>query len=231
MATIAAKSIARRPGALYFPLVTSLMVALSVLAFSDNLFTDIGQPSNSDPKMIVHSIFAAAWVIGFAAQSWLIYLGRIAAHRRLGQWIFAVAAGMVVTTVNLFVAKFRGFAAMDAEVLANRLLMLVFIACAILAYRRRSRPDWHKRLLLIGTMALLEPVLARVYDPIFGPFLPAVMSEQLDTGLFLAFLFSAWLALLGSLWIYDRRVMGKVHPVTLAGSLAIIAINLAVHLA
>ncbi|MFM5884917.1 MAG: hypothetical protein ACKOQ3_06265 [Novosphingobium sp.] len=230
MATRAAQRPPRRPGALYFPVVTTLLVGLSFMAFWDNLVTDVGQPSNSDPKMVVHALFAAAWVIAFAAQAWLVYLGRIAVHRRIGQWIFAIGGAMVLSTLYLFIAKFRGFAAMEPEVIANRLLMVVFVVCNVLAYLRRSRPDWHKRLLLVGTMALLEPVLARLYDPLFGPFLPKVMSETTDMALFLTYLFGVWLAFLSSLALYDRRIIGRVHPATLGGSGAIAACNVAAFL-
>lgn len=230
MAKTTMRRAGRRPGALYFPVVSTLLVGLSVLAFADNLITDIHQPSNSDPQMVVHGLIAAAWVFLFAAQAWLIYFGRIAAHRRLGPWVFAVAAGLALSTLYLFVSKFHGWAAMESEVLANRLLLPVFVFCTVLAYARRNRPDWHKRLLLIGTMALLEPVLARIYDPLFGPLLPAKMSETLDMFLFLSFLFTSWLGLIGSLWLYDRLVIGRVHRVTIVGSGAIVAINALVYL-
>jgi hypothetical protein len=41
----------------YFSIVSVLLLFLSVVAFSDNLFTDVGQPSNRDPKLIVHGLF------------------------------------------------------------------------------------------------------------------------------------------------------------------------------
>lgn len=230
MATAAANQAARRPGALYFPVVTSLLVVLSFAAFWDNLVSDVGQPSNSDPKMIVHALFAAAWVIAFAVQAWLIYLGQVGSHRRVGQWIFAIGGGMVLSTLYLFVARFRGFAAMEPEVIANRLLMAAFVVCAVLAYRFRNRPDRHKRLLLVGTFALLEPILARIYDPLTGPFLPAEMSETLDMTLYLSWLAAVWLAFPVSLALYDRRVQGRVHPVTLAGGGAIVALNAVAYL-
>jgi len=215
----------RRPRALYFPAITSLLLVLSIAAFSDNLFTDIHQPSNSDPQMIVHGLFGAAWVGLFAAQAWLVYLGRAGWHRRLGQYAFIVGAGMVLTTAYLFYSRFNGFAAMDAEVIANRLLLPVFIVCAVLAWRNRQRPEWHKRLLLIGTMALLEPVLARIYDPFFGWLIPTTISKALDDALFLTYLFGTWAALVASLWLYDRAMQGRVHPVTKWGSGAIAAMN------
>ncbi len=230
MATVSITRKHRKPGALYFPIVTLMLAGLSFLAFSDNLITDVGQPSNSDPRMVVHGLFAAAWILLFTAQAWLIYLGRIALHRRIGTWVFVVGAAMAAATLYLFVSKFRGWSVMSPEVLANRLLLPVFVICGGLAYWRRNRADWHKRLLLIGTMALLEPVLARVYDPLLGPFLPRNISAELDTALFFAFLFGSWTALVGSLWIYDRITIGRVHTVTARGSAAIAAVNLFAYL-
>ena len=230
MASIASIRKERHPAALYFPVVTTLLLTSSLLAFSDNLFTDVHQPSNSDPQMVVHGLFAAAWVSLFAVQAWLIYLRKITAHRKLGQTVFVVAVGLVISTLYLFISKFHGWAAMEPEVLANRLLLPVFVICAALAWQRRNRADWHKRLLLVGTMALLEPVLARTYDPLTGWMLPAKMSEALDTALFVSYLFGTWLAFLGSLWLYDRAVIGRIHPVTLAGSAAIVAFNAVAYL-
>jgi hypothetical protein len=206
-----------------------LLLILSLVAFSDNLFTDVHQPSNSDPQMIVHGLFAAAWVAVFATQAWLVYLGRTGWHRHLGQYAFVAGAGMVLTTAYLFYSRFHGFAAMEAEVIANRLLLPVFIVCAVLAWRNRQRPEWHKRLLLVGTMALLEPVLARTYDPFFAWLIPADIDKTLDEALFLTYLFVSWAALMASLWIYDRAATGTVHRVTKWGSGAIAAMNAAAY--
>lgn len=218
-------TIDRQPGALYFPVMTSLLLVLALAAFSDNLFTDVHQPSNSDPQMIIHGLCGAAWAGLFAVQAWLVNLRRVSRHRQLGQWAFAAAAGLILSTLYLFYSRFKGFAVMSPEVVANRLLLPVFIVCVVLAWRNRSRPDWHKRLLLIGTLALQEPVLARLYDPFLSWMIPADIDLTLDTALFLSYLFGSWLALIGSLWLYDRARLGRVHPVTRWGSLSIVASN------
>lgn len=46
----------------YFSAVTGLILALSIWAFSDNLIWDIGQPSNRDPKFVIHGLFWLAWM-------------------------------------------------------------------------------------------------------------------------------------------------------------------------
>ncbi|MBX2965552.1 MAG: hypothetical protein KF845_05355 [Cyclobacteriaceae bacterium] len=39
----------------YFLVAGTLLLILSFIAFSDNLITDVGQESNSDPKFIMHT--------------------------------------------------------------------------------------------------------------------------------------------------------------------------------
>ena len=231
MARQAQLRIDRRPTALYFPAVTTLLLMLSLVAFSDNLFTDIHQPSNSDPQMIIHGLFAASWMALLATQAWLVNLRIVELHRRIGPYAFLAGAGMALTTAYLFYSRFKGFAAMEAEVIANRLLLPVFIASAWLAWRNRRRPDWHKRLLLVGTFALLEPITARIYDPLFGWAIPLDIDKTLDDQIFLIYLFGTWAALLASLWWYDRAVAGRIHPVTKWGGGAIAAMNAIAYMA
>jgi hypothetical protein len=50
----------------YFQIVSTFLLVLSFIAFSDNLITDIGQESNSDLKFIIHGLFMfviIGWVI------------------------------------------------------------------------------------------------------------------------------------------------------------------------
>ena len=47
----------------YFFWASFFLLFLSVFAFSDNLFYDVKQESNSDPKFIIHGLFFLAWFI------------------------------------------------------------------------------------------------------------------------------------------------------------------------
>ena len=69
------------PSETYFSIVSVLLLVLSVVAFSDNLFTDVGQPSNRDPKFIVHGVFGLAWYVLLATQANLVR-ARVGRHRR-----------------------------------------------------------------------------------------------------------------------------------------------------
>jgi hypothetical protein len=213
----------------YFPVVFILLFALSLAAFWDNLVTDVGQPSNSDPKMIVHAFFAAAWMLTLVVQSAFIRAGNVRLHRRLGTAGFIAALGVTLSTLYLFVAKWKGWALMEPEVQANRLLLPAFAVFILLAYRNRRRPDFHKRLVLAGTLFLLEPILARLYDPYLVPVLPDAVNRW-DAVAYLVYLAGTWSAFYLSLFAYDRLVLRRIHPVSLTGFAMAIAINAVVYL-
>ncbi|MGX7926577.1 hypothetical protein ACWPMX_08395 [Tsuneonella sp. HG094] len=200
----------------------TLLLVMSILAFSDNLFIDVGQPSNRDPKMIAHSVFALGWVVLLAVQAWLVQSGRTARHRAIGPWAFVVAAGLCVTTAFVFYASFKGIAAMSSDVVANRLLLPMFAVFTFLAWQNRSRPERHKRYLLLGTLALLSPIVSRLFGPVALLYYPDPGASEADFAFFL-FLLCTWGGLIASLWVHDWRTLRRVHPITLVGSALIVS--------
>ncbi len=63
-----------------FPAVTTLLLALSVWGFSDNLLWDVGQPSNRDPKLVVHGVFCLAWMLVLCVQAHLVRVKSTRSH-------------------------------------------------------------------------------------------------------------------------------------------------------
>jgi hypothetical protein len=208
------------PSPAYFAITTTTLLVLSVVAFSDNLFTDIGQPSNRDPKFVVHGLLGLAWYLLLALQANLVRVRNLRLHRRLGVATFLVGLGVTLSTLWVFVAVWKGWGAMSAEARANRLLLPGFALALMLAWRWRRRADWHKRLILAGTFLMLGPVLARCYDPLVVSWLeliaPAFMARVDEVG-FLVFFAGLWIGAFASLAWYDRRTLQRVHPVTSAG--------------
>lgn len=213
----------------HFPVGCALLLGLSLIAFWDNLVSDVSQPSNSNPAMIVHGLFLLAWVILLHAQALLPRLGRTDLHRRMGPYVFLIALGVVVSTVWLFVAVWKGWAAVRPEVLANRILLPSFALCLAAAYRLRRQAEWHKRLVYCGTLLLSEPVLARTFDPLVVPMLPP-MAPGADMPLFYAYMILVWTAFFAALLIYDRLRQARFHPVSI-GSLTWVYLVYAVSFA
>ena len=205
----------------YFSNVSVLLLALSIVAFSDNLFTDIGQPSNRDPKFIVHGIFGLAWYVLLATQANLVRVRNLLLHRKLGIATFIVAIGVTLSTLYLFVVLWKGWPNMEPDVRANRLLLPGYAVCLLLAWRLRARSDWHKRLIFVGTFFMLGPVLDRIYDPLVmswaKPMFPLLYTKQVDEIGFLMFRWGCWIGFFLSLALYDWKTLRYVHRVTLAG--------------
>lgn len=187
----------------YFVIVGALLVTLSVIGFSDNLLTDIGQPSNRDPKFVVHGLFWFAWLGVFVAQAALVRRGDLRLHRRLGVLGFGAAVGVVLSTLFVFVAVWRGWSVMPVHVKATRMFLACYALCVYLAWRNRRRPDWHKRLNYVGTLFVLLPILDRAAGHLPVPW-----------G---AFMLVTWNGFFVSLFAYDFAVAKRIHPVTWAG--------------
>jgi len=204
----------------YFSVTAALLLFLGVVAFSDNLFTDVGQASNRDPKFIVHGLFGLAWSVLLVVQANLVRVRRVALHRRLGIATFLVGVGVTLSTLYLFVVLWKGWDQMAVQVRANRLLLPGFALCLALAWWHRGRADWHKRLVFAGSFLMLGPVLSRAYDPLvvswMEPLFP-VFTARVDEVGFLAFFIGLWIGFFLSLMVHDWRTLRRVHPVTLAG--------------
>jgi hypothetical protein len=210
-----------RPWSAYFSIVSVLLLILSVVAFSDNLFTDIGQPSNSDPKFIIHGLFGLAWYVLLATQANLIRVRNLRLHRKLGIATFIVAIGVTLSTLYLFVVLWKGWANMEPEVRANRLALPGYALCLLLAWQRRAQPEWHKRLIFVGTFFMLAPVLDRDYDPLImswaEPLFPELYTPKVDEVGYLVFRWGSWVGFFLSLALYDWRTRGAIHRATAAG--------------
>jgi hypothetical protein len=170
-------------------------------------------PGPLTPIIHVHGVIFTAWMILLVVQARLVASHRVVIHRRLGLLSIPLAILLIgVGSVTALQAVLRGVAppGIDArQFLVVPLFALVVFGVlygAAIAYR--SRPQAHKRLMLLATMALLPPALARwiVFYLGFGP--PVVLA--------LATLFVVPLVL------WDFRTRGRLHPATLWGGLFLV---------
>ena len=168
------------------------------------------------PLVIVHGALFLAWLILFIVQSRLIGGGRIALHRRLGVVGGALALSMIVVGYRASIeAARRGF---KIDRLHDPFAFLVFplgdisafAVLVALALWFRKRRMAHKRLMLLATAgALMNAPLAhliadfRVLDP-----MPFVILLPM-------------LVLLSASAVYDKLTLGKIHPVSLWGAIAL----------
>ena len=193
----------------YFSRASILLLLLAIFAFSDNLFYDPGQPSNSDPKFVIHGLFFLAWYIFLVIQTNFIRKGDFSAHRKWGLWGMGIGVGVILSTFYVFYAIYEGWEAMDGGVRANRIFTVSFAGMLIWAYVKRKNTALHKRLIFIGTLYVLGPIIGRVCGKLGG-------DSDLSYFLFEAVI---WNGFFISLMYYDWKVLGKLHPATWVGFL------------
>jgi len=119
--------------------------------------------------LVVHGIVMTAWFVLFFMQVWLVGVGRTGLHRRLGIWGVAVAVLVLCVGVAAAIdAGHRGVSPASGivtplEFMAVSLFDLpVFAALVGVAFWLRRRPDVHKRLMVLASLGMLTPAIARI---------------------------------------------------------------------
>ncbi len=191
----------------YFSWASILLLLLAVVGFSDNLFYDVGQETNSDPKFVIHGLFFLAWFTMLVIQSNFIRKGDIKAHRKWGLLGMGIALGVILSTFYVFYAVYEGWSAMPGFVKANRIFTVSFSIMVFWAYLKRRNPALHKRLLLVGTLFVMGPIVDRVGGK---------LGHESDLSYFVTEAV-VWNGFFLSLIIYDRKTLAKIHSVTWIG--------------
>jgi len=197
----------------YFFVVSIILLVLSFIGFSDNLITDVGQESNSDPKFIIHGLFCFAWFIILVIQTNFIKKGNYKAHMTYGIAGLIAALGVFITTLYIFIVIYKGWDNMRPDVKANRLFMLSFAVLVTQAYLKRKKLATHKRLMFVATFYMLGPILGRVMGhSILNTLLVSDLSWDIT-------FIGIWSLFFVSLLMYDWALLKKIHPVSYLGAL------------
>jgi hypothetical protein len=166
------------------------------------------------PLLHVHGLVFTCWIALFVTQVLLIAARRTDLHRRLG----IAGAGLAVLMLAIgFVTAVdsarRGVTPLDGlsplvflVVPLGDLVVFAGLAGSGLYFRRRS--ETHKRLMLLSTIGLLTPAIAR---------LPFVAGGGPPTFFGLTDLFVV------GCFAYDRITHGRVNPAFLWGGLYLVA--------
>jgi len=162
----------------------------------------------------LHGVVFSAWIVLFVVQSALVRSGRTDIHRRLGVFGALLVPVMVVIGVMAGIdSARRGFTPPNGPPPLVFLIipltdLLVFSTLVATGIRLRRKPEYHKRLMLLATISILTPAIARL--PVVSAGGPA------------AFLGLTDLLIVGCM-LFDKVSNGRVHRAFLWGGLFIIA--------
>ncbi len=187
------------------------------------------------PLLHIHGALATAWVLFLISQSMLVTRGAIARHRDWG--LLGISLASVLTVVAMMVAiqamtekladgagdPVRSFLIVP---MTGILMFAGFTAAAVANFRS---PDWHRRFMIVGTVALLGAAMARVFfffavgaGPGIRPGMmpaPPPAAMPLISGLLLELILVAGM-------VYDKRQHGRIHPAWIYGLVIMTAVTL-----
>ncbi|MEO8160285.1 MAG: hypothetical protein ABI588_02620 [Arenimonas sp.] len=186
-----------------------LALAAAVTGFFTTFIRPLWQGSFHGYALVyAHGAFVFGWLLLFATQAWLVHSKRIPLHRKLGWAGLAIGSGLIATTMAMGVHAMRRDLAADAGEIGVSALLgsftspMIFAALFIGGVVYRRKPDVHKRLMLLATLAILWPAFFR-----FRHYFPGVSRPDIWFGFVLAQA-PVLLAML-----HDKLSFGRVHRV------------------
>jgi len=212
----------RRPRTRFYLALALVCAAIAILGFAPTYWLQLPAGTfKGTPLLHIHGALATAWVLFLISQSMFVTRGSIARHRDWG--LFGISLASVLTVVAVMVAiesmtsklaegagdPVRSFLIVP---LSGIVMFAGFTAAAVANIRR---PEWHRRFMIVGTVALLGAAMARVFfffamgtGPGVRPGLmdaPPPAAMPLLSGLLLELILVAGM-------IHDKRKHGRVHP-------------------
>ena len=224
-----------QPHRFYLWLAVSF-AAVTLLAFVPTYWRPLVEQrlDGGSAVLHVHAVLFSAWPLLFLAQTWLAARAQIRWHRRLGiagavMAVAMVVSGLWVTASSIdiqsalgYPVAARGFAIISFTKLA------FFAACIALAIRNIRRPEYHKRLMVLAMLPLVQTAIPRILFALFAPDSspqrpglgePASMLIGVPAAVVIM---AVWL---GIAW-HDRRRLGRMHPVYSVGGAALLAMEI-----
>ena len=207
---------AERPLYIAAALVAALVV-LAGFAPSYYLKSLFGAADLSTMKH-VHGVVMTSWFVLFFVQARLAATGRIAVHRQLGlAGVFlAVLLVAIGTTLGIASAKAGVTPVAGISPLVFLVLpigeMVAFAALFSTAIALRRRTDYHKRLMLLASIAMLAPAFARLPTDALGLSGPPVFFALTD------------LVVIGCI-AYDTVKNRRLHPAFAAGLVFVVVVQ------
>jgi hypothetical protein len=210
--------------------MASLLLLLVLLGFSRTFYLrSLFEVRPIGFWVWVHGISLTTWFVGLVLQTALVSVRRTDVHRRAGWVLAGLAVAVVATSAWITLGTLPAIIASGLEpdvamALAPRIawgnhssavLFGLFVGAAVVLRRHTQA---HRRLMLLASIAIIAPALARIFQwPVFGAELNA------------NFAFAALLAsfvLAGVVAAHDLVVLKRLHPATLVGVAVLIGVKL-----
>ena len=219
----------------FYVTMAFLFVAIAFGGFFGTYWLQIARGTfNGSAMLHLHGLLFSLWTLFFLSQALLVANGRVRSHRSWGLLGISLATamlftGLAVSILGLHERLDAGFGEpARAFTIVPVTAILTFAGFVIAAIVNRRRPEWHKRFMLIATVALLQAAVARFFflaatgggpgmRPGFGP--PMPIERTMIAGFLVDLLIVAAI-------VHDWRSDRRVHQAYWWGLGAMLAVQL-----
>jgi hypothetical protein len=167
--------------------------SIAVVGFARTYYLKVLYGGPSLPfSLHVHGIIMSSWCALLLLQTVLIARHRVDLHRRLG--VVGAVLGILVVTVGVYATVEAAAREVRAHIvgrfhfllglnLVNLFLFAIFLGGGLVF---RKRPAFHKRLMLLATVSMLAPAIARIVTSFTHKPLPQLIAFDLSVLAFVA---------------------------------------------
>ncbi len=213
----------RQDQAFFLRLAIAIAI-FTVIAFLQWALRGYSHVTEAPLTVHLHALSMLGWLGVYIAQNHLAGSGNIALHRKVGWAAVGLAAvilalGFQITVQAIAIHRVPPIFSNPYFLLLGPVHLLFFAAVLAAAIALHRHTEWHRRLMLVATVVVLEPAFGRIIP------LPIAMSA-----------WGGWLegvlqaALLGIAMMHDRRMRGAIHPALWWCIAAIFACKLSIAL-
>jgi hypothetical protein len=210
----------------HMPWIGAALAVMVFAAFAPTYFVPVVAGQFDRPSILhVHGALFFAWPVLFVVQAFLATRGRIQAHRSLGLLGIALATGMVFSGLAAIANSLRLAEQTNRLEQGNALALvafsgvLMFAVFVIAAVAYRHRRDFHQRLMLLATLAVVQAASVRFIAFFVLGMEPARQEAAPPLAMWLVavphLLVDA--IVLVAVGLYDWRKRGRVHPTYVVG--------------
>ena len=234
MATVATPRSRTYVGSFYITMA-AVIAAVAFTGFAGTYWLQLPRGTFVGAPMVhMHGLLFSLWTLFFLSQALLVANGRLRNHKSWGLAGISLATAMVFTGFAVAIGSLRrrlelgyGDPAREFAIvpITGALLFGLLVTIAMVNWRR---PEWHKRLMLVATISLLQPAIARYIllartgggleaRPGIGPPLPVefTMLPALIADL-----------LIVAAIVHDWRKLGRPHSAYLWGFAIVLTVQL-----
>ena len=226
---------ARRGARRFYVGFSAACLAIAAIGFMPTYWMQLAPGTFDGPPLVhLHAVLFSAWPLYILVQTVLVARGQVARHRAWGLLGVSLATAMVIVGIavanDVLVTRLEdgyGDRARAFHIVSMSMMVLfaVFVATGLACV---SRPEIHKRLMVLATISILPPATARLFFAVSVGIGPGLRPSGGPPRTVESVLMPAMVAdmLILAAIVYDVRTRGRPHPVNVVGGAIVLAVQL-----